>query len=582
VKNPFKSYRLDYLFFGAFAGFIIILLFVFTWVAYNISSQELVRNTSFYQEGLLAELNKQLTIQLNAIEQATIPTTHNSDLLDYLSSNGDEYTRNKKFNDTQEMLGYIAYSTTILNSIQLYADNPFKTNDLQGVVHFYNMRQLERELWYPSIQNTDATWFGEHIIANQGNVPVISFARKIFVNTYNYKGLIVFNVKASAIKEILMGETDASNRMLLDSGGRLITATGDGITLPKNLLDEYIAKMKGTRGSIRLPANHGEKGGLLVWSKQFNSNWFLIEITPWQEITKGSVRTAKVLTILGACSVLAALFFTLTLSRQFVRPIRLLVGAMGKYRLGEKGEPLPGDYKNEFGYLFKGYRRQMERIEELYQSLRARHQQQRKAEIQALQANINPHFLYNTLDQMNWIAIDAGQEKISYILELIGKMFRISLSNGQSFITLEDELSHVECYLRIQQIRWGDGLEYRFDVPEELRGIYMPKITLQPFVENAIIHGFHRRNHGKIVIALVRTEAGLVFYIRDDGIGLRADWQTVQMRKTGGYGIRNVKERVQAFFGAKYGVELANGEEGGTIVTIRLPVLEQPPEIYKL
>jgi two-component system sensor histidine kinase YesM len=579
MKNLFKTYRLDYLFFGIFAGFIIVLLLVFTRVAYNISSQELERNTSFYQEALLDELNKELTIQLNAIEQVTLSTASNPYLLDYLTSAGDDYARNKNFDDTQKMLSYITYSNAILNSVQLYADNPVKTEDPQGVVHFYDMKKLATEQWYPNVQNTDAAWIGEHIIAtSQGNVPVISFSRKILVNTYDYKGLLVFNIKATALKEILEGEAGAKNRLLLDSGGRLITETGNGTLLPRNQLDEYITKMNGTNGNIRIPAKYGEEGSLLVWSRLFNSNWILIEITPLKQITKGSFRLAEVLTLLGASAVLASLFFTLTLSRQFVKPIRLLVGVMRRYTLGERSEPLPNDYKNEFGYLFIGYHSLTERIEELYKSLRERHRRQREAEIQALQANINPHFLYNTLDQLNWIAIQAGQEKISHILELIGKMFRISLSNGQSFILMEDELAHVECYLQIQQIRWGDGLEYVIDIPDELKNLYLPKITLQPFVENAIIHGFHGRIGGKVDICARRSGEDLVVTVCDNGIGIQSDWKTTKIRKTGGYGIRNVKERIEALFGSAYGIELVGLKEGGTIATIRIPVLEQAPE----
>ncbi|MDR6550943.1 cache domain-containing protein [Paenibacillus qinlingensis] len=271
--NPFKSYRLDYLFFGSFAGFIIILLLVFTWVTYTSSSEELEQNTSFYQEALLTELNKQINIQLNTIEQISLSTSSNPLLQDYLSSGGDEYARNKRTNDTKDMLGYITYSTAIMSSVELYANHPIQMHDPQGVVHFKDKDTLEAQPWYTLIQNTDATWIGEHAIrTNRGDVPVISFARKIFVNRYDYKGVLVFNIKATALKAILTGESGVNNRIMLDSGGRLITSTGDGISLPQHTFNEYMEKMKGTSGNIRLPASNGEHGALLVWSRLFNSS----------------------------------------------------------------------------------------------------------------------------------------------------------------------------------------------------------------------------------------------------------------------------------------------------------------------
>ncbi|UQZ86394.1 Sensor histidine kinase YehU [Paenibacillus konkukensis] len=241
---------------------------------------------------------------------------------------------------------------------------------------------------------------------------------------------------------------------------------------------------------------------------------------------------------------------------------------------------LPSDYTNEFGSLFNGYRRQMERIDELLQSLKAQHKRQREAEILALQAMINPHFLYNTLDQLNWLAIEAGQEKISRILSLMGKMFRIGLSNGETMIPIRDELVHVESYLQIQSIRWGDGLTYSIEADEALKELYIPRLTLQPFVENAIIHGFHGRRTGEIRIEAERegNAPRIEFRIYDNGVGLRADWSEKKKRRTGGYGIRNVKERIAAYLGAPYGVQLHNLDGQGTLVRIVLPVIHNLEE----
>lgn len=184
---------------------------------------------------------------------------------------------------------------------------------------------------------------------------------------------------------------------------------------------------------------------------------------------------------------------------------------------------------------------------------------------------INPHFLYNTLDQLNWMAIENGQEKISKVLELVGKMLRLSLSKGEQFITVRDELQILDCYIRIQQIRWRGAIHFEIAVPEELQDVYIPKITLQPFVENAIMHGFHGKHGGTIKINGEMKADSIVLSVWDDGIGIDHNWKQIH-QKTGGYGIRNVKERLSAYFQKPYGIQLLN-HGNGTVVYIRLPTM---------
>jgi len=189
---------------------------------------------------------------------------------------------------------------------------------------------------------------------------------------------------------------------------------------------------------------------------------------------------------------------------------------------------------------------------------------------------INPHFLYNTLDQINWMAIAAGQERISRVLELTGKMFRIGLSNGESLILVRDELTHLECYLQIQQIRWGEGLTYELHVPEPLKDLYVPKLTLQPLVENAVIHGFNGRPSGRIEVSAADEADHIVWTVRDDGIGYDPSRGSPGQKIVGGYGLRNLRERLCAFFGDGFGtISLEGSATRGTTVTFRTPKLRE-------
>ncbi|MFM9280562.1 sensor histidine kinase [Paenibacillus jiagnxiensis] len=575
MKNPFKIYRIDRLFFLGFALFLIVVLGCAVWASYTISSRELAATSSYYQQQLLNEVNNELSARLTTIEQISLSTSRDQELIDLLSGSSSTYEHYRKTRETELSLQTLTYSIPLIQGIDLYMNNPFSTSSQEGYIHFRSLQEAPGQSWYPLVEQGDFTWSGEYTVPSvQGDVPVMSFVRKIVYDD-KYLGILAIHVKAGSIKNILSGDTPGTNRVMLDSSGRQLLAVGEvpGQALPAGRTDE----MTEANGVLRLNGEAGMNDTLLVYSKVDNSHWVLVQMTPWEQITAGSRRLAEVIGLIGLTAVLLTSLLALWLSKQFTRPLKQLIGAMKRFSIGDKEPMLPEDYRNEFGQLFSGYRQQNERINQLYQSLQQRLEQQRRAEIKALQANINPHFLYNTLDQLNWMAIERGQERISRILELMGRMFRIGLSNGESFITLEEEADHIRCYLEIQQIRWESGLNFSIELPDAARNLYVPKMTLQPFVENCIVHGFNGRDHGFIRICVQEDGERVLLTVEDDGRGLHSA-STERNRTNGGYGIRNVRERIDAYFGSTYGVALSNRTEGGTRAIITLPHLAERPQ----
>ncbi|MFF3926124.1 sensor histidine kinase [Paenibacillus lactis] len=569
--NPFKRYRIDSLFIICFAGLITIVLAITVWTSYAMTSRELADNTSYYQKRLLEELNNEITGRLTSIEQISLTTSRNNDLLTFLSGKEDEFNHYRRSKGIQEALAHLTYSIPQIQAIDLYMEQP-EWGDRQSYIQFHELKAAEAQPWYPLLQNNDFSWSEEHDLTTyNGNVPVLSFSRKVYNNS-RYLGILVVHVKADWIRGILEGYSKDSNRMLLDLNGRELLSVGT--SMKDAGLQEHDLRFKDQSGVLRLHTQPHGVEPLVVYSKVADSNWMLVEITPWERITSGSVKLAGAIITIGIGALLLAFVLTLWLSRQLLKPIAQLVRAMKNYDVGGKQAELAGDYTNEFGILFAGFRRLNERIQALYASLAQRYEQQRKAEIEALQANINPHFLYNTLDQLNWMAIAEGQEKMSRILELMGRMFRIGLSHGESFITIDEELTHVACYLEIQQIRWEDGLEYEVQASQEVRNLFIPKMTLQPFVENSIIHGFNARQSGRIQIKAEEEGGRVRMTITDDGSGLATESKGNHRRK-GGYGIRNVRERFSAFFNENYEIHVKDGEFEGVVVTIVFPRLEE-------
>lgn len=577
--NPFRTFRIDYVFFFSFAGFIAVLITIMMIVSYRFSADEQADSASMYQQAVLQQLNKQLTDQMSAVEQTSLAVSINSPLVNYITMKGDYYARKKASDELNR--GYLApmlNSSRSMFSFQIYMKDPLQV-DPNANIQYLPLASASGESWYPAVDKSDFLWIGQREVGSpQGKQQVISFVRKITTLDGVNRGILIINVRVKFLQEILTEDNSSASRLLLDSGGRMIMHTR--IAPPPGEIKAILERVSGDAGHARhLLAAAGslpEKDMLTVWSRTSPGSWMLVELTPWKEITSGSVRLAWTMAVVGAAAILLSLFFTLFLSRNFTRPIRKLVQLMQAFNPGKRGQPLPTEYRNEFGSLFSGYRKLTERIETLYASLEQHYKAQREAEIKALQAMINPHFLYNTLDQLNWMALEAGQEKISHVLELMGQMFRIGLSGGESMISIQEELLHVDCYLKIQQFKWGEGLEWHFDCSEDLRQLMIPKLTLQPFVENAVMHGFHGKRQGRIHLTCAEEDRGIRIRIRDDGIGLLEDWKTRKRHPTGGYGIRNVTERIQVYFGPPFGVSLRNRTDApGTEAEIYWPRLNQ-------
>ncbi|UJF34845.1 cache domain-containing sensor histidine kinase [Paenibacillus hexagrammi] len=525
LRNPFKNYRIIAVFFFSSAFIIALLIGIVITMSYSRTSNQIAENTTYYQTRLLNELSKKVSTSLIGIEQTSGTAAKNVDLLYGRLRDGDAYERQRAESEIRSQLNYTVFGIPILQSIHMYSDYPF-TSDTQGPVTFYPMSQLNEEPWYAGIVDTDSAWLGEHTIVTNGREEsVISFARKVMNNSNQYYSLLVFNIKVSNIQFLVSSEDENRNIALLDAAGRLMTHSGD-----EQLLQQATMTLKGEMvqpsGSLR------SGNAFYVWAKSPDAQWTLFELSSWNDMMKSSASMARLFVILGASTILLVFLLTLFLSRRFMNPMNQLLRAMSRFSPGEKQE-LPTDYSNEFGKLFQGYRKLTQRIDDLYASLHEQHERQREAELKSLQMMINPHFLYNTMDQINWIAIEAGQSKISSMLSQVAGMFRLALSNTDSLVTVTEEIAHIECYLKFQQVRWSDRLQYTIQVEEDAAACLMPKIMLQPFIENAFMHGFHGVQEARLSVSINRQEDELVVCIQDNGKGLSPNWDHKPRKREG-------------------------------------------------
>lgn len=296
--------------------------------------------------------------------------------------------------------------------------------------------------------------------------------------------------------------------------------------------------------------------------------------------------TELVLLIGGTAALLVVLMRrTLRIGRSVTEPITALCTRMEQIGNGDlqRHEPVASDIR-ELRTLSEGFEKMAGRLCALLEETTQKQATLRRTELALLQAQINPHFLYNTMDTIIWL-IEAGKsQEATQMVSDLSNFFRHSLSKGKDVITLSEEESHVRSYLQIQQARYADILRYTMDLPDKLGDVCIPKLTLQPLVENALYHGIKmKRGTGHIYILGKQEGADLVLQVTDDGAGMSEERlrQLVQSMENGervGFGLSTIHERLRLLFGPEYGLTIHSREGVGTTVFVRIPRITQKEE----
>ncbi|MCI9200490.1 MAG: sensor histidine kinase [Lachnospiraceae bacterium] len=302
------------------------------------------------------------------------------------------------------------------------------------------------------------------------------------------------------------------------------------------------------------------------------------------EYQKFFVETVRFFLIAFACIFVSILFFSYYIPLSITRPIRKLSEVTDQVAKGDLSVRFDARSGVEVNRLSDSLNTMIDKINELLEQVTTEQIRLRKAEFELLQTQINPHFLYNTLDTIIWLAEAGKQREVVGMVGSLSEFFRASLNQGKDIISIREELQHVKSYLEIQQVRYQDILKYEIQVPGELDKYLIPKITIQPIVENALYHGIkNKRGLGRIRVSGKKEEGGFAIQVEDNGIGineerLRQVRDKIQYRTPAEndiYGLYNVNERIRLNFGEKFGISIESVYGEGTVVSIHLPYGEE-------
>lgn len=316
------------------------------------------------------------------------------------------------------------------------------------------------------------------------------------------------------------------------------------------------------------------------------TGWRTVGVFSMDEVMS-SVNT--IVYILFTCVIISLVLVVIVsfkFSRTLTNPIFKLKRLMKQAESGDLTVRFNFQHNDEIGELGQSFNHMIARIDQLIQMVYVEQENKRTAEMKSLQEQIKPHFLYNTLDTISWMARDYDAEDIVRLVDALTNMFRIGLSHGKDIITVKEEITHVSNYLYIQKIRYKDKLNYVIHVDESLYAVEVPKLILQPLVENAIYHGVKaKRGGGTITITGVPEGENLVFTVQDNGAGMPQEKVEELNRRMSersvldeqkSFGLFYIRERIQLCYGKGYGVHVESALGEGTRVTITLPLYQKP------
>ncbi len=539
---------------------------------------------------LISQVNQTLEFYANNMQNATYLIAFNPQMKAFLD-------RRAPRND-YEMRQFLQGITTLYPEIAgILVVNEYG-DYISNEMYSRSSAPLTKEWWYREAVKNKGIFkmlghpIGRNVIshAHYTSAEVVSAVRAIMdPETQKVKGVVLVDLKlrviAEATKNIRLGKW--GYLLVMDEQGKSIyTPSRSTVTAVP------LRWIKGNSGAFSKNIN-GQHVQFIYQRSPF-TNWTTIGVFPSDEsaLEVKEIHFYIVSFIFFVCFIAIGASYYLSFSLS--RPISQLTAFMKKAQAGDLTVRYHGERTDEIGMLGRSFNHMLDQMQRFISLAEWQERQRWEAELRGLQAQIKPHFLYNTLDTIQWMARKKGADDVAELVGTLAKLFRIGLSKGKDMILLAEEVEHIKSYLRIQEVRYKDKLDYTFDIPEYLQQFYVLKLLLQPIVENAIYHGIkQRRGQGHIWIQAREHEGAMYICVKDDGVGMsRERLQELQkslaidftsgdqegkMKKVKGYGMMNVQARLQLTFGPSYRLHIDSEEGKGTTVTIVHPIITHLP-----
>ena len=567
--------------FATVAVLVLSAVVIVTGVSMKFTNTSIFENSSEYTHTIIQQMNQNIDSYIDYMENIAYLISSNEDVQDYLFDEKiDNEGRYRILNQLQTILD----SRSDIRNVGIISKNGrMLIND--GSKSVNQDLDLNTQEWYATALEKPngpilTSSHVQHIIS--GERPwVITLSRGIRDRSGSgeKEGVFFIDLNYSAISELCDQSTVGTKgyAFILDAKGNIVYHPQQQ-QLYNELQTENISLIMDTDEDTVLTGT-GNDGKLYSISRSEKTGWTVVDCTNVKELLSKSRQAQSVYVLTAIILVIVALLFSRFMARSITLPIQKLRDSMKKVQEGDFGvSDVVVDSKNEIGSLTKSFDVMTHRIHELMEQNVHEQEEKRKSELKALQSQINPHFLYNTLDSIIWMAEGKKNEEVVLMTASLARLLRQSISNEDEVVPIANEVEYARGYLTIQKMRYKDKLEFQIEVDSSILYIPLIKLVLQPIIENAIYHGLkYKESKGLLIVKGFMKDGNAVLQVIDDGVGMDEETLAHIYDKhkvnyhSNGVGVYNVQKRLKLYYGEDYGITYTSELGKGTTATITIP-----------
>jgi two-component system sensor histidine kinase YesM len=447
------------------------------------------------------------------------------------------------------------------------------------------IKPVENLQWYKKTManSNGVTWFNSTYFPDPPNADNIYAVRKIYDNAdlRTFIGILKVDIPQYILTNILnkISYIPSSSTLLINSNNEVLGSsnhTNQDLAMITDALKLYTPDDLNNGKWIKV--RNKDQYVMMGIQTITGADWKLVLTIPYKEILALNAKVTYRAILITLLASLFALPLAYLAAASLTKRIRKLIKEMKKVVTGNLNIGKLSESNDEIGILIRNFNAMLNNINELLDEKYYLGKQVKNVELKALQAQINPHFLYNTLELINWKAFHAQNDEISSLVQSLSTFYKLSLGNGKDIVPLMSEIEHIKAYVEVQNMRFENSILLKIDIPEELYAFKIPKILLQPLVENAINHGIREKDTetGTVLVKGKLVEKTFMLEVSDDGIGMSREkiveiFTSTSHEDIKGYGVWNINERIKLHYGPQYGLSCESKLDHGTTVRMTLP-----------
>lgn len=577
IFEKFKSIHMIMLM--SFSGLVLLTVGIFAVFSISYTKENIIKNSTEYSSQLVEQASGSIDYYIDYMENISELMVQNADVDQYLFGNSNDTVYQRLSNNIYR---FFMEQTDIYNVVLLAENGRYLINGGRDEINKF--AQLDFKEWYINAMNSCEDYYlssshVQNIVKGKYNW-VVTLSKKLGNDKNGQEGLLFIDLNYDVISNICES-IKLGNRgyiYILDSNGKIVYHPQQQLLL-SGLKTEVIEDvLKLDNKVFKYKSNEEYKIYTPFYSE--NTKWTIVGVSYENELLKGEKGIKNVYSILAIIIVIFAILGAFIFSNKITKPIKQLKLEMekvqdDKFVIEDTLNSIKGG--TEIQSLRRSYKHMMIRIEELMKKIIDEQNEKRNSEMKALQSQINPHFLYNTLDSIIWMIEINDNDGAILMTSALARLFRQAIGNSNVYVPIAQEIDYTKNYLIIQRMRYRDKVEFEFDIQDEVLEGKVIKLVLQPLVENALYHGLkYKKEQGLIRIKGYKVDNDIMLQVIDNGIGISKEELDKILeedsRKSGsGVGLANIQNRLQLIYGKEYGLTIESLEGISTTVTIHIP-----------